>query len=123
MSSLKAGDILKRQRVELGYTLDQVSKKVGVSINYISEMERNNKTNPSDEIIVKLAEVYKLGEDDLFNLFGKVPLSAKEEVRSNPNLIKALSQLSRDEKLTTQEKDMLYEKLIQWYEKMIKGDE
>lgn len=119
----KAGDILKRQRLELGYTLDHTASEVGVSINYISELERNNKTNPSDEVIVKLAKVYRVDEDDLFNLFGKMPLATKEEVLSNPTLMRILSRIKKENKLTPQQKYDLYEKLHELYEEMANEEE
>lgn len=112
------GELLRLKRVEKRNTLGDIASLVGVSSNYISEIEKGIKKNPSDEIIVKLAEVFNLEEDDLFTAFNKIPLSARNEVREHPSLAKALSQLNNDDTIDREKKEQFYNKLVYWYEKL-----
>ena len=112
------GEFLKLKRLEIGYTLGHVSKEVGVSINYISELEKGIKSNPSDEIVVKLAEIYQADEEELFLAFKKVPISTKKEVEEHPTLAKALSQIRNDKEMSHEKKEMLYGRMLYWYKKL-----
>jgi transcriptional regulator with XRE-family HTH domain len=112
------GELLRLKRVSNKNTLSDIAGKVGVSPNYISEIEKGIKSNPSDEIVVKLAKVFELNEDDLFTAFKKVPLSVKNEVTAHPNLVKAISQLNSDPNLSHEQKEQFYEKLVYWYDKL-----
>lgn len=51
------GDILKRLRKIYGYTGTELSKKLDISVSYLSEIE-NNKKSPSLEILQKCADIY-----------------------------------------------------------------
>jgi transcriptional regulator with XRE-family HTH domain len=115
---IKVGELLRLKRIAHGYTLENVSKMIGVSINYISALEKGIKSNPSDDIVVKLAELYEVDEEDLFLAFKKVPLSTKMEVEEHPSLAKALSQIRNDKEMSHEKKEMLYGKMIYWYKKL-----
>ena len=54
------GEKLKKSREKAGYTLKEVEEKIGVSNSYLSELERNIKTNPSNELLKKLADLYSV---------------------------------------------------------------
>lgn len=115
---VRIGELLRLKRVEKRQSLSEIAEKVGVSINYISEIEKGNKTNPSDDIIVRLAEIFNLDEDDLFDAFNKIPLSARNEIQEYPSLVKALSQLNNDETMSREKKKQFYDKLVYWYKKI-----
>lgn len=115
---VEVGELLRLKRVEKRQTLGDIASLVGVSSNYISEIEKGIKNNPSDEIIVKLAEIFSIDEDELFTGFNKVPLSARNEIESHPSLIKALSQLNSDETIDREKKEQFYNKLVYWYKKL-----
>ncbi|MGG1219398.1 helix-turn-helix transcriptional regulator [Priestia endophytica] len=115
---VKVGELLRLKRIEKGYTLETLSSIIGISINYIAAIEKGTKTNPSDSIIVKLAETYGLNEDDLFIAFDKMPLSAKQEVTEHPELAKALSQIRNDKEMSHEKKEALYKKLTTWYKRL-----
>lgn len=46
---------LKRRRKELKITLSELSKKTGLSATYISNLENEQKTNPSKETMEKIS--------------------------------------------------------------------
>lgn len=121
--NVKTGDLLRLKRLERRQTQHDIAKLVGVSANYISEIEKGNKTNPSDEIIIKLANIFDLNEDDLFTSFNKIPLSTRNEIHEYPSLAKALSQLNNDVTLSPEKKKLFYEKLVYWYKKIAEEDD
>ena len=53
-------DIIKQRRLELGYTLDDVSKLIGVTSATISRWESGEIANMRRDKIVKLAEALKI---------------------------------------------------------------
>jgi transcriptional regulator with XRE-family HTH domain len=119
---VKIGEFLRLKRLEKRLSQSDIAERVGVSTNYISEIEKGNKTNPSDEIILKLAEVFNLDEDDLFPAFNKLPLPARDEIEAYPSLAKAISQLNSDETLSPEKKKQFYDKLVYWYKKIAEED-
>jgi transcriptional regulator with XRE-family HTH domain len=90
------GDILRGKRIEKRYTLEAVSSAVGVSINYISKLEKGENFNPSDEVIFKLALALDIDEDSLFISYGKIPLSTRKVLVACPTLSRLISQVSRE---------------------------
>lgn len=115
---IDVGELLRLKRLEKSQTLEDIAKLVGVSTNYISELEKGKKANPSDEIIVKLAQIFSLDEDDLFSAFNKIPLSTRNEIEQHPSLVKALSELNNDTSLSYEKKEEFYNKLVYWYKKL-----
>jgi|LSQX01.1.fsa_nt_gb transcriptional regulator with XRE-family HTH domain len=55
---------LRRSRIKLDLTLKDVNRLTGISVSFLSEIERG-KTNPSIETIQKLANCYKVPIKDL----------------------------------------------------------
>ncbi|MFA2720628.1 helix-turn-helix domain-containing protein [Bacillus paranthracis] len=115
---VEIGEYLRLKRLEKRRTLGDIASKVGVSANYISEIEKGMKNNPSDEIIVKLAEIFNINEDDLFQGFDRTPLSVRNEIKAHPSLAKALSELNHDDTIDQKQKEEFYNKLVYWYKKI-----
>lgn len=116
------GDLLRLKRLEKKYTLEMTAKMVGVSINYISKLEKSENSNPSDEIIVNLARVLDLDEDYLFESFGKIPLSTRQMLESHPILSKSISQITSDKELSEEKKEEFLKKTIYWYKKLLEEE-
>jgi transcriptional regulator with XRE-family HTH domain len=116
------GELLRLKRLEKKYTLEMTAKSVGVSINYISKLEKGENSNPSDEIIVRLAKTLDLEENSLFESFGKIPLATRLKLESNPTLTKAISQIASNKDLSEEKKDEFLKKTIYWY-KMLSDEE
>ncbi|MEX3914396.1 helix-turn-helix domain-containing protein [Bacillus paralicheniformis] len=113
-----AGHLLKQKRAEKKYTLEAVSKFVGVSINYISKLEKGESCNPADEVIVKLARTLGLDEDWLFFAFDKIPLSTKKVLKANPTLAKTISEISGNENFTPRQKEEFLSRTISCYKQV-----
>ena len=57
---------VKIRRVELGYKQKDVAEKVGITPQYLMNIENGKAKNPSIEIIRRLSEVLQCSPDDLF---------------------------------------------------------
>ena len=63
---MKLGERLRLLRKEHGLTLKKVSQLAGLSIPYLSDMERE-KVNPSVESLHKVAPVFNMTVKELFS--------------------------------------------------------
>lgn len=61
------GDRFKQLREQHGYTHEELSEMLGLSQKQIWRYE-NGKTDPSSEIIVKIAKVFRVSSDYLLGL-------------------------------------------------------
>ena len=50
------GVAIRRRREELGYGLNRFADHIGISAPYLSRLERQTRTNPSPEILKRIAE-------------------------------------------------------------------
>jgi putative transcriptional regulator len=66
MANKKIGKLLKKARKNLGLTQVQVAEKVGISSNYYSMIERDQRENPGSQVMAKIAKVLKLKSSDIF---------------------------------------------------------
>jgi transcriptional regulator with XRE-family HTH domain len=119
----KVGQFLRAKRLEKNYTLENVAEFVGVSINYISKLEKGENSNPSDEIIVKLAKILDIREDELFERFGRIPLATRKLFLNNPELLRQINKISMDNTLSIKQRKLLAEKYIYWYKKISENDD
>lgn len=108
---------LRDRRKELKLTLEEVAQRAGVSTNYISLIERG-KNVPSDEIIVKLAEILKIDEVELFLIFNKVPPTMIEELKNDSLLREAIKLLRNATDLDDKDREILNKRIIYWYTTM-----
>ena len=94
MEGLKRfGNYLYELRLRRDLSLAQVSSQVGTNSSYLSEIEHGRKM-PDDNLMRELAEFYGLDENNLFEMVGKVPLSAREELESNELLQRILKEIA-----------------------------
>ena len=106
------GETLRKERVAKRVTLRKVSKYVGRSIGYLSDIENNRKGPPNLEIVRKIEELFCIDDGKLINLAAKlkrkIPKGVKQRIQMTPRLSEAL--LRADGDLTDGEFDdlMLY---------------
>ncbi|MCD2173970.1 helix-turn-helix domain-containing protein [Rhizobium sp. C4] len=60
-------DKLKKHRLELGYSLDELAKLSGSSKSYLWELENRETRKPSAEKLIKIAEVLNVTTDYLID--------------------------------------------------------
>lgn len=100
------GEKLKKLREKTGYSLAKVSKKIDVTSNYLSLIERGQR-KPSEVVMYKLAQFYNLNPIEIFSLYGIIPTEQLEKIISSPSLVKILSHISSDDDFTDGEKEEL----------------
>ena len=106
------GEELKEAREKAGFTLKEVEEKVGVSNSYLSELERNIKTNPSNELLKKLSELYSYNYLKLFLRKGQ----SYSEINKYDFMYEALFDLISIEELDNlTEKEKTIAKFIRFY--------
>lgn len=57
---------LKERREKKGMTLEQLSKKVNLSVAYLCNLENDRRKNPSMETMKKIAEALESTVQELF---------------------------------------------------------
>lgn len=61
------GGNIKKIRLERGLSLNETARKAGVAPAYLSTLETGKKTNPSLDVLKKIAEVLAVNPNDLLN--------------------------------------------------------
>lgn len=60
----KLGNAIRSKRLDLGYTQEKLAYEAGVSVSYISEMERGI-VNPTIDIVYQVSKVLKTTVNEL----------------------------------------------------------
>lgn len=86
------GAYVRQKRLERKITLRTFAKQVGISATFISGMENNEKSAPSDEVLKNIAEILHLDKEETDKLYDlavqtkaskPLPLDIAETVREN----------------------------------------
>ncbi|MEQ9400851.1 MAG: helix-turn-helix transcriptional regulator [Longimicrobiales bacterium] len=87
----------QRLRADDGaYSLRQVAERVGIEPSFLSKVERDQGSPPSEETLVRLALDLDLDPDVLLALAGKVSSDLKEALFRRPRLFGQLIRELRD---------------------------
>jgi transcriptional regulator with XRE-family HTH domain len=101
----KSGEFLRKRRQELGLTQADVAKRSGLSVSYISTLERGQKhstTNadltPARDKVLAIAKALKTDADEMLVLFGFAPEYPIERPKPQnvQELLAALNELGVD---------------------------
>lgn len=60
------GDNIKSIRMEKKLGINETARKAGISPSYLSDIEKGNKTNPSTEVLEKIATALEVNVEDFF---------------------------------------------------------
>lgn len=99
-----AGDKLRELRKKTTFSVFKVAKQVHISGNYLSLLERGI-NSPSDTVLFNLSEFYGVEPSELFKLYDRVVPPNNEQLTAIPSLGKIMTQISVDDKLTSEEKE------------------
>lgn len=105
---------LRLKRIERHLKLIDVAEAIGISKNFMSEIERMKKM-PSDEVIEKLADFFGFDKKYLYDRFDRIPSKVAEELRSNERISNILYEITHNDELSEEDKDKLYEALERVY--------
>ncbi|MED2971266.1 helix-turn-helix domain-containing protein [Fictibacillus sp. B-59209] len=61
------GELVKKYRKEKGLSLSSLAERAGIAKSYLSSLERNIQTNPSVQLLEKLAAVLDIPVEKLLN--------------------------------------------------------
>lgn len=85
------GEFLRAQREALraddpGYSVRQVAERLGIEPSYLSKVERDIGSPPSEETLVRLAADLGVDSDVILALAGKVSRDLRDAIRKRPQL-------------------------------------
>lgn len=95
------GELIRTQREELrrddvAYSVRQVAERLGVQASYLSKVERDIGSPPSEETLVRLAADLGLDADLVLAYAGKISMDVRETIRRRPQLFARLIRELRD---------------------------
>ncbi len=67
------GRIIRREREAQAMTLCDLARRVGISIAYLSRIERERENPPPDRLVCGLASALGLPQDELFAAARRLP--------------------------------------------------
>ncbi len=85
-----------RRAADRSYSVRQVAARLGIEPSYLSKVERGQVPPPSEDTVVRLAEVLGEDADVLLALAGKVSTDLKDVIRRRPRLFADLIRELRD---------------------------
>jgi HTH-type transcriptional regulator, competence development regulator len=95
------GEFIRTRREELrandvAYSVRQVAERLGIEPSYLSKVERDIGSPPSEETLVRLAAELDVDADVLLALAGKVSQDLRDAIRKRPQLFGQLIRELRD---------------------------
>lgn len=67
------GEMLRRLRAQHNISQRDLAERVGIDFTYISKIENGSEQAPSEEVLIKMAEVFSVNKYDLIISAGKTP--------------------------------------------------
>nr|WP_249348669.1 helix-turn-helix transcriptional regulator [Corallococcus exiguus] len=81
------GERIRRKRTELKLGLRETATKVGISPTYLSRIETmEEKSQPAEDVIRKLATLLNDGFDELMTLAGRVSEDVEKVIKADPTM-------------------------------------
>lgn len=105
---------LRRQRKKLGLTLKDVNKSTGLSVSFLSEVERG-RNNPSIETIQKLASCYQIPISELVPDEGRAIPDALQEAKDKFTISNEMVELMLQVEFRSEKKRETYDDWVQLY--------
>lgn len=100
-SRTSLGAFLRERRESLraedpSYSVRQVAERLGIQPSYLSKVERDIGSPPSEETLVRLAADLGVDADVVLALAGKVSADLREAIRKRPQLFGQLIREMKD---------------------------
>ena len=84
------GTLVRQLRLQKGYSLRELARRIGLSPNFLSKMELGHFPPPGEKKIVLIAETLEQNKDELLALAGKVSSDLIEIILQRPKETAAL---------------------------------
>lgn len=99
--STTLGRLIRERREELRaedprFSLRQVAERIGVEPSFLSKVERDLGSPPSEETLVKLAGELDVDPDALLAMAGKISRDLREAIHRRPRLFAELIRELKD---------------------------
>lgn len=112
---VQAGKQLRDLRTKTTKSVYKVAKAIHISGNYLSEIERGIK-EPSDLVLESISNYYGIEKAELFSLYNRIAPTETSVLLNNPNFRKTITQVSMDDRLTDDDRALLYKEFHKLYE-------
>ena len=89
---------LRELRKGTGLSIFKVGRAIGVSGNYISQIERGDRP-ASDAVLVALSDLYHVDQKGLFGLYGRMPSDEINKIMALPELRQLFIDVTGDKKV------------------------
>ena len=86
----KFGAFIRREREAREIGLREMAKKIGVSPTYMSKVERDEFTPPTEDKVRAIARILECDPDELLAMAGRVPSYLADIIARNPVEMSAL---------------------------------
>ena len=63
------GEYIKSKRIKMGLSQTKAAKMYGISLSYLSGIERGLRPAPADDVVDKMADVLELNRKDRYRLY------------------------------------------------------
>lgn len=86
----KFGAFIRREREKREIGLREMAKKIGVSPTYMSKVERDEFTPPTEDKVRAIAHILECDPDELLAMAGRVPSDLADIIKRQPVEMSAL---------------------------------
>ncbi len=90
MSGERFGEFVRREREAKEIGLREMAKMIGVSPTYLSKVERDDFTPPTEEKVRKIAGIIECDIDELLARAGRISTDLSDIIRERPRELAAL---------------------------------
>lgn len=104
----QAGAKLKELRKATKLSIFKVGRAIGMSGNYISQIERGERP-ASDAALIALADLYGVDQKELFALYGKLPNEEVNMIMKMPELRNLFIEVTGKKELSDQDRQEMLE--------------
>lgn len=119
---LAPAQMLRNARDMKGWTLQDAAAQIGMSFTFLSEVERALKS-PSSLIMHDMAKAYGIDESELAAAYKKAPISVVEDLSERADVLRMIYEIKNTNRLTEDEKDDFYERVLELYRESVDGKE
>lgn len=118
-----AGSVLRELRKTTGLSIHKVGRVVGVSGGYIAKIERGE-NNPSEAVLIGLAELYHKDVQELFQLYNKVESQEMDSFsKLHPEIRKTVAAMSTDKDITDEDALKVAKRLEEITQEILNGED
>ena len=75
------GAVITNARRFWGLSQKEIATRVGLSPQYLNDLERGRRNPPPDDVICRLAEAIKVSPNTLFFVAGRIPPALRDDRR------------------------------------------